>query len=221
MKTTANSFQAIRNKFLSGSGFAGRNGLRIPIATKLILGFLLIIVITSVVFIAVGVQLIGDRIVSEAQEMVRRDLNAAREIYVSDLHRINNVIRFTADRFFIQDTLLSGNVKQAADELVKVKERERLDVLTLTDKEGNVLFRASNANLFGDNQRHDELVRAVLSSKQPVAGTTIVAADDLQKESPRLAEKAYFEFIDTPKARIRPETEETRGHDAEGSGPDI
>ena len=70
---------------------ANRNGVRIPIATKLILGFLLIIVITSIVFIAVGVQLIGDRIVSEAQEMVGQDLNAAREIYLSDLRRINTL----------------------------------------------------------------------------------------------------------------------------------
>ena len=89
---------------------ANRNGVRIPIATKLILGFLLIIVITSIVFIAVGVQLIGDRIVSEAQEMVGQDLNAAREIYLSDLRRINDVVRFTAGRFFLKDALLSDKI---------------------------------------------------------------------------------------------------------------
>jgi len=198
---------------------AGRNGVRIPIATKLILGFLLIIVITSIVFIAVGIQLIGDRIVSEAQEMVGQDLNAAREIYLSDLRRINDVVRFTAGRFFLRDALLSNEIDQVTRELVKVKESEGLDVLTLTDPSGHVLFRTSNVDLLGDSQSQDELVNAVLNNKEPVAATSIVAADDLQKESPHLAEQAYFEFIDTPKARARPETEETRGMMLKAAAP--
>jgi two-component system NtrC family sensor kinase len=191
--------------------FSRETGVRIPIATKLILGFLLVILITSVVFIAVGVRLIGDRVVAEAQEKVRNDLNAAREIYLSELRQINTAVRFTADRFFLKDALLSGNVEQATDELVRVKIRERLDILTVTDEYGNVLLRTSNVDLFGDNQSHNELVSAALSRKGPAMGTTIVAADDLRKESSLLAENAYFKFIETPKARVRQETEETRG----------
>jgi two-component system NtrC family sensor kinase len=159
----------------------------------------------------VGVQLIGDRIVSEAQDRVRTDLNSAREIYLSQLNHVNDVVRFTADRFFLKDALLSGKIKQAVDELIKVKERERLDVLTITDKSGKVLFRTSNPKLFSDNQSHDELVRAVLERIEPVASTSIVSADDLRKESPLLGERAYFKFIHTPKARVRKETEETAG----------
>jgi two-component system NtrC family sensor kinase len=194
---------------LSGFGFITKK--RIPIAVKLILVFLLVIVITSVVFIVVGVQLIGNRVVSEAQDRVRNDLNAAREIYLSELIQINDVVRFTAGRFFLKDALLADDVEQATAELVKVKEREGLDLLTVTDKSGRVLLRTSNGNLFGDNQKHNELVQAALTEKKPVAATSLVTADDLRKESPLLAEKAYIKFIDTPKARPREETEETRG----------
>jgi two-component system NtrC family sensor kinase len=191
--------------------FAQKSGLKIPIATKLILGFLLIIVITSAVFSVVGVQLIGDRIVSEAQEKVHTDLNAAREIYLSKLSHINDVVRFTADRFFLRDALLSGNIKRATDELRKIKERERLDILTITDKSGNVLLRTTNPDLLGDNQSHDELIRAVLHRKEPVASTSIVPADDLRKESPLLVERAYIRFVETPRARVREEQEEKSG----------
>ncbi|MBU1181530.1 MAG: cache domain-containing protein [Proteobacteria bacterium] len=184
---------------------------KIPIATKLMLGFLLIVVITSAVFSVVGVQLIGDRIVSEAQDRVRTDLNSAREIYLSQLNHVNDVVRFTADRFFLKDALLSGKIKQAADELIKVKERERLDVLTITDKSGKVLFRTSNPKLFGDDQSHDELVRAVIERIEPFKSTSIIPVNDLRKESPLLAERAYFKFIHTPKERVRKETEETAG----------
>ena len=125
---------------LSGFGFITKK--RIPIAVKLILVFLLVIVITSVVFIVVGVQLIGNRVVSEAQDRVRNDLNAAREIYLSELIQINDVVRFTAGRFFLKDALLADDVEQATAELVKVKEREGLDLLTVTDKSGRVLLRS-------------------------------------------------------------------------------
>jgi len=191
--------------------FAQKSGLKIPIATKLILGFLLIIVITSAVFSVVGVQLIGDRIVSEAQEKVHTDLNAAREIYLSKLSHINDVVRFTADRFFLRDALLSGNIKRATDELRKIKERERLDILTITDKSGNVLLRTTNPDLLGDNQSHDELIRAVLHRKEPVASTSIVPADDLRKESPLLVERAYIKLVETSRARVREEQEEKSG----------
>ena len=57
----------------------------VPIATKLILTYLLIITFISAVFVIVGIQLISDRFVSEAQVKVRNDLNAAREIYLNRL----------------------------------------------------------------------------------------------------------------------------------------
>ncbi|MCP4613378.1 MAG: HAMP domain-containing protein, partial [Planctomycetes bacterium] len=66
---------------------------------------------------------------------------------------------------------------------------------------------------------HNELIKAVLTGKQPVVATSLVAAGDLQKESPHLAEQARFKFIDTPKARAREETEETRGMMLEAAAP--
>lgn len=194
-----------------GLNFLKRNGIRIPIATKLILGFLLIVVIMSAVFSVVGVRVIGDRIVSEAQEKVHTDLNAGREIYLGRLSDINDVVRFTANRFFLRDALLSRDIDQAADELRKIREKEKLDVLTITDESGRVILRTSNPDLFGDDQSHDELVKVVLDRRKPISSTSVVPANDLRKESPLLAERAYFKFVETPRARYRKEVEETSG----------
>jgi two-component system NtrC family sensor kinase len=188
-----------------------KRGLRIPIATKLILSFLLIIVITTTVFTVVGIQLISNRIVTEAQEKVGRDLNSAQEIYLSKLNHINDVVRLTADRFYIKDALISGDIGSFAAELVRVKESEGLDLLTITDPSGNVLLRANNINLTGDSQSHNELVAAVIDRNVPVAGTMIVPIEDLRLESQLLVEQAHFTFIDTPMARVRSQTEETSG----------
>ncbi len=193
--------------------------VRIPIAIRLILSFLLIIVMTNLIFTVVGVQIISDRIVSEAQEMVGHDLNSAREIYSSKLNHINDVVRLTADRYYIKDALLSGNIAGFAEELVRVKESESFDVLNITDPLGNVLLRANNISLSGDNQSHNELVNAVIEDNVPVAGTMIMSQADLLLESQLLADQAHFIFIDTPLARIRNDTEETSGMMLEAAAP--
>jgi two-component system, NtrC family, sensor kinase len=196
---------------VKGAMTGSRRGLRIPIVTKLVLSFLLIIVIISAVFTGVGIQLISDRIVAEAQEKVSRDLNSAREIYSSKLNHVNDIVRLTADRFYIKDAIISGDVESFANELERVKIGEDLDALTITDPTGIVVLRANNINLAGDSQVHNELIAAVMKRNVPVAATMIMPVEDLRLESESLVEQARFTFIDTPMARPRSQTEETSG----------
>ena len=207
----ANTTKTIPDRHLSAIKMPRLRDTKASIATRLMLGFLLIIVFISAVFMFFGVRLISDRIVAEAQEKVRNDLNAAREIYLSELGHIDCAIRFTASRFFLRDGLSSGNMEIAKTELLRIKEEANLDILTVTDKYGYVLFRTSNLDQVGDNQGHDELLHTVLVREQPVASTIIITAENLHIESPLLTEQAYFKFIDTPLARDREKTEETTG----------
>ena len=185
--------------------------IRVPIATKLVLSFLIIVVFISAVYMIIGVQLISNRIVSEAQDKVRHDLNAARELYLSNLEQINSAVRINANRFFLRDALLSGEFTQASHELQRVRQNEGLDVLTLTDENGNVLLRTSFFDNTGDDQSDNELVKAIMDYEVPVSSTMIVSGDELSQESPILANQARISFIDTPLAREREKTEETAG----------
>ncbi len=188
-----------------------KNGFRFPIATKLVLSFLVVIVIMSIVFMVVGVQLIGNRIIEEAQEKVRNDLNTAREIYLSNLNHVNDVVNYTANRFFLRDALITGNLSTAYDELERIRLDEGLDFLTITDKYGYVLIRTSNPETIGDNIGNDDMIRATLLNRVPIASTIIMTSDALQNEAPALSDQAYFELIDTPRARFREETELSDG----------
>jgi two-component system NtrC family sensor kinase len=200
-------------------GSTRKGTLQMPISVKLILSFLLIIVISNLIFTIVGVQIISSRIVSEAQEKVGRDLNSAREIYLSKLNHINDIVRLTADRFYIKDALISGNIGTFADELVRVKFNEKLDILNITDPMGTVLLRANNINLAGDSQAGNELVAAVMSKYVPIAASTIVPLADLQLESQLLVDQAHFTYIYTPMASTRSETEQTAGLFLEAAAP--
>ena len=185
--------------------------IRVPIATKLVLSFLIIVVFISTIYMIVGVQLISNRIVSEAQDKVRHDLNAARELYLSNLEQINSAVRINANRFFLRDALLTGNFSEAYHELQQVRQGEGLDVLTLTDETGEVILRTSFFDHTGDNQADNELVKAVLEYNVPVSSTLLVTGEELNQESPLLANQAHISFIETPLARERDETEETAG----------
>lgn len=193
--------------------------IRLPIATKLTLSFLSIILLSSLIFTIVGIQIINNRIIEEAQERVRNDLNTAREIYRERLVHIEQSVEFTAVRLFMTD-IVNGDIHQEyLDELVRFKESESLDILTITDASGNVVLRINNPTVAGDYQGRDELIRVVLATHQPLSGTVNISAEELERESAALAAQAFFTFVDTPMARPRPETEETAGMILKAAAP--
>ncbi len=73
-----------------------------------------------------------------------------------------------------------------------------------------MIVRTRNPGFVGDDQSQDEII-----SKAPKKGVLaypqIVPREELLKEGEDLAEQAYMEFIDTPKAAPRPENKETNG----------
>ncbi len=192
---------------------------RMPLATKLILSYLLIIAVALVVAGVVGAQVVSRLVVSEAQAAVRTDLNAAREILTGRLDDINNIVRLTADRFFLRDALMSGRVVQAAGELRRVRQQERLDFLTVTDATGRVLVRTSESGLAGDSRTHDDVLTAAMNRREPAAAVALMTGDDLRAESPALAERAHITLVDTPKALERVETAQTSGMVLKAAAP--
>jgi two-component system NtrC family sensor kinase len=197
----------------------GKTGLQGSISTKLILSFVLVIVSASAVFIVMGSQLIGDLIVAEAQDNVRRDLNTAREIYANELQQIHDVIRFTANRFFLRDAILSGEIDQFAIEFARIRRAEGLDILSVTDQYGTVLLRSNNMEQIGDDQSADALIEEVLFRNEPFAATTIVTAQELGRESAVLAERVCCKLIDTPRARASEATQVDDGMMLKAAAP--
>jgi two-component system NtrC family sensor kinase len=194
-------------------------GVRLPIATRLTLSFLSIILLSSIIFTVVGVQIINNRIITEAQEHVRIDLNTAREIYRVELELVKDAAEFTTARLFIAD-IVRGDIRQDyLDELVRFRNSEGLDILTITDAQGRVVLRTNDPAARGDDQSQDEIVSMVLRTKELAAGTTIVPAAELARESRLLAEMAHLDFVQTPMARIRPETEQTSGMVLKAAAP--
>ena len=193
--------------------------MKFSIRVKMILYFLLIIIISGFTVTIIGTHLIGDRIVKQAQKKVKLDLNSAREIYRERIREVESSIRLTALRFFIKEAFLKGKVKSIENELKKISKSESLDFLTLTDKEGKVLLRSCNPELYNDNKANDEIVKKVLDEKNVIGATQILTMEELHLESATLTQQARIELIATPKAKLRSEKEETSGMVIKAAAP--
>ena len=129
--------------------------MKIPLRTKLIISFMAVIIICCLVATLVGSRLIIIGIINQAQDKVKTDLNSAREIYRKKTENIKNIIRFTAVRFFIEEAILENDIETLNKELTGIKEKESLDILTITDKNGTVILRSRNPLVYDDSQIND------------------------------------------------------------------
>ena len=183
---------------------------RFSLRTRLTLSFSLVIVIGVFLSVIIGLSLIGNTIIRQAQDKVRLDLNSAREVYHEESKDIRDIVRLTAVRFFIKEAIYKNDTKKLRMELQRIRESESLDILTLTDEQGYVRVRAHNPDVDGD-QLKNGIVNFVLSDKRPVVSTRIISRKELEKEGANLAEQARIRLVPTPKAKPREGTVETSG----------
>jgi two-component system NtrC family sensor kinase len=186
---------------------------------KLLLAFLLIIGLLSAMFSGVAIFLIGNRVVEEAQNRVESDLNASREMYAAYSAALYDLVRFSADRFYLRNALLAGVPSIAAGELLGTMLREGLDYLSLTGPDGVVTLRVGNPGAAGDSQAADLIVAAVLENRLPAVGSAVFAAERLGLESPEMVEQARLDLVETQAARPREETVETSGLVLQAAAP--
>ncbi len=184
--------------------------LPLSLRTKLILSFLVVIIIGGILSLSFGWRLVKDTIIHEAQVKVKHDLSAAWMVYNEKLNNVKEIVSLTASREGLHEAIKANDKSYILRNLRRVREEEGLDILNLTDRNGIVVIRTRNPEVMGDDQSQDDIIREALKNGD-FAYTQIITREELFKEGKDLADKAYMEFIPTPKAAPRPENEETSG----------
>jgi two-component system NtrC family sensor kinase len=172
--------------------------------------FLIVIIIGGLLSLSFGSRLVKNTLIDQAQAKVKHDLAAAWMVFNEKLNDIKEIVRLTAERESIKEATKNNNKDILFRYLSRVREEYGLDVLTLTDSTGIVIVRTRNPDVIGDDQSQDEIIKLV-PKKGILAYPQIVTREELVKEGKDLADQAYMEFIDTPKAAPRPENKETNG----------
>ncbi|HEY5512040.1 MAG TPA: cache domain-containing protein [Geomonas sp.] len=173
---------------------------RFSIRQKLTLGSLLPLFVAILFCSLTGIYIITTRINVLAQEKVRTDLNSAREVYANEIGHIRDVVRFSASMPLAAQALAGHDRAAMAPFLSALRRNEQLDILTMVDRRGRVMFRAGNPEVFGDRHGDDLLVTRALRG-EVMAGSTIFRPDRLLLEGRQLARQSVIQVIPTQRAR--------------------
>jgi two-component system NtrC family sensor kinase len=193
--------------------------IRSSIKARLIKSFTVAILIPSIVTAVAGVMMIRQQIYDQAQVRVTADLESAKEIYSNYAVRLKDSLRIHATRMIVYGALERGDSKGLDAEMERIRNAEKLDILTLTDSSGKVFYRTSNPDLVGDDQSGDPFVAYVRQNRTPVSSTGIVPREELLKESSKLADQALMDITFTRMAEPSEKTKTTSGMMLKGAAP--
>ena len=183
---------------------------RYSIRQKLTIGALLPLAVTIIFCMLIGIYIINSRIDVLSQEKVRTDLNSAREIYTNEVAHIRDAVRFSAMIPLAVDSLVTADPGRLAPLLESLLSNEQLDFLTMTGKDGRVIWRAANSSASGDQMGSDPLVARALRG-EVTAGTHIFPPQRLSLEGRELARRAVIAVIPTERARVSAKKTEDSG----------
>lgn len=193
---------------------------QLSLRTKIVLNFLVVITVVGLLSLSFGAKLIKDTIISQAKVKVQHDLASARLVFNEKLNDIQDIVSSTAAREGIQEDIKNNRNSSLLIKLNRVREKHRLDILTLTDCNGIVIVRTRNPKVLSDDLSQDEIINYALNQKV-IASPEIVSQEELLKEDAQLAEQATMEFIETPQAEFRPGNRETSGMILKAASPII
>jgi two-component system NtrC family sensor kinase len=183
---------------------------RYPLKFKLTLATLLPLFVAIIICWLTGVFILTAKVASQAQEKVRNDLNAAREIYQNEIGHVRDLVKYTAAAPYTAGAIAGNNSTELARILTPLLKSEQLDILTAVDANGVVLYRARNPHAAGDDHSRDPLVKRALGG-ETVTGTMVIPAGRMPLEGADLARQALIRGVSTPHAKPGAAAEEGAG----------
>lgn len=169
--------------------------MQISLSKKLFLGFLTAMITICAMLSFVGLTLIDKAIVDRIQDKVKLDLRSARDIYLEEVEKIRETVRLSALGRFARENNFDIEREKLSNQLARIADREGLDILTLVDKDGEVLCRIKDVSQVSSTQLGRDLVKKFLTAKTAVAFTLVVQGEDLRKENPDLIRRAYTKIV--------------------------
>jgi two-component system NtrC family sensor kinase len=184
-----------------------RQPFKFDLQSRLALGFLVATCLTGIFATIISIWTINTSTIAEVQNRVRMDINTAKLIYNNKLEQIKSVTQFTAETSDLPDLISRRQLHSLSymEEQIRKKHRAalsnghgNLDMLTLVDSRGTVLYRAANPELKGDSLLHDSIVRKCMEKKIPVTSTELISTKKILIENPALADRVNTVIVKTP-----------------------
>jgi len=163
------------------------------------------------VALVVGGQLLYKSVLNEAYNRVRLDLNAAREIYLNQVHGLKQALNVTTLGPVFRSVVEKKDVQNLIDRLSVLAKQTELDFMGVVTKEGRTLCRIGPNSIPQGKSPPNPIANLALQKQIPIFGTVLLDHEFLFSENPELAERARIKLLPTRRATPRPEGEERSG----------
>jgi len=180
---------------------------KLNLQSRIVVGSLIATLLTGFVATFIGIWTINKSTIDEVKNRVQQDINTAKLIYNQNLEKIATRILFTAESSDLQ-TIMVNHAYPKMDFLRGLIRNEQktpiqgdeisLDMITVIDGRGNVLYRAANPGVKGDNSLWLPVVKKCLENKSPQLSTELLAIDKILRENPDLTDRVTMEIIKIP-----------------------
>lgn len=175
--------------------------------TRLIIGFLIATCLTGAVATVVGITTINRNTLDEVQRKVQQDIHTAELIYDYNLERLKYQLEFISLRSPLEDAILRNDPSPLAglETLIRpgtarTGDHSSLDMLTLVNAQGRVIYRVANPGAKGDNLMWDPVVRKCLFEKKPQSSAVIMPLNTVEDQNPRLTARVVIPIRKTPQS---------------------
>lgn len=181
------------------------------IRARIVLGLIAIIIVMNLVLGFLTSLYVNRIFIEEAQSRVNYDLNSAVDIYNDYVDRVQRTLRLITIHRNESKTLYEDITADLEAAYTNKYIQSRLDILTFVDTLGNVIYRAHNPEIKGDNMSGNLVIKKVLKEWAPEKGNIIMDENDLLNEGGKLSKNAIVKVISTPNSINTNKTIEKRG----------
>ena len=164
---------------------------------RLSAGFIAIILVTNVVLFLITLFGVSEIVIEEVQTRVRMDLNSACKVFKGHVDDICLLLRATSARRSVPVPLESWDREDLHRLLRSIWQAGELDMLSLLDKDGRVVYREHNPGQMGDDISHNPIVARALREKKCVRGTAVMTHKELERECADMLRRASLEIKPT------------------------
>jgi two-component system, NtrC family, sensor kinase len=184
--------------------------MSLTLRARLLLSFVGVVVVSIALTSFFALRVIH-RTLPQVQDVATVDLSAARELFRQGIARVSDAVRMDSRQPFIREHIENGNIDGLLAPLEGMRESQGLDILTLTDLNGNVLLRVGNPQEKASAAPLVALSALVATKKTGVSSLLIFSGEECAREDRKVAESARIDVVSTDYASPKPNRDPSAG----------